>query len=266
MTKSIPSITILALAACGLAAPMTVDLEDVPIESESAWFGPFASRGATFSNYNDFTWGPYWEGFACSSKNDVTTPGLASQFAAYGNLGGSLAGGGAGGAGNYAVGFIGFVGTTPEVTFPEVQIVRSALFTNVTYTALSMLEGDAFSKKFGGDDGSEEDWYKLTIIGKDAAGDDTGEVDLYLADYRFADSGQDYVVDDWTQVDLGGLGPVKGLVFALSSTDNGVFGMNTPAYFAMDNLVYVPEPVTMVLLAVGAIAALGRGQTSRARR
>ena len=266
MTKSITSITILTLAACGLAAPITVDLEDVPIESESAWFGPFASRGATFSNYNDFTWGPYWEGFSCSSKNDVTTPGLPSQFAAYSNLGGSPAGGGAGGMGNYAVGFIGFVGATPEVTFPEVQVVQSALFTNVTYTALSMLDGDAFSKKFGGDDGSEEDWYKLTITGKDAAGDDTGEVEFYLADYRFTDSGQDYVLDDWTQVDLSGLGPVKSLVFGLSSTDNGVFGMNTPAYFTMDNLVYVPEPVTMVVLAVGAVAALGRRQIARPRR
>ena len=266
MKKAITCTTILALAACGFGAPITVDLEDVPIESESAWFGSFDSRGAAFSNYHDFTWGPYWEGFAASSKNDVTTTGVANQFAAYSNLGGSPAGGGAGGSGNYAVGYIGFVGTVPEVTFPQVQGVESALFTNITYTALSLRDGDAFSKKFGGPDGSDEDWYKLTVTGKDAAGDETGAVEFYLADYRSADSGQDYIVDDWTQVDLTDLGPVKSLVFGLSSTDQGAWGMNTPAYFAMDNLVYMPEPATFALIVAGAALALGRRRITRRTR
>ena len=81
-------------------------------------------------------------------------------------------------------------------------------------------------------------------------------MDFYLADYRFADNGLDYIVDDWSWVDLTSLGAVDKLQFGLSSTDNGFFGMNTPAYFAMDNMV--PEPATMSLLALGGLAVLRR--------
>ncbi|MEZ4565949.1 MAG: DUF4465 domain-containing protein [Desulfobacterales bacterium] len=34
---------------------------------------------------------------------------------------------------------------------------------------------------------------------------------------------------------MSALGMVKELTFSLSSTDTGDYGMNTPAYFAMDN-------------------------------
>jgi hypothetical protein len=46
---------------------------------------------------------------------------------------------------------------------------------------------------------------------------------------------------------------VKSLEFSLNSSDAGVFGMNTPAYFALDDLNCVPEPATMILLALGGI-------------
>ncbi|MCV6038158.1 DUF4465 domain-containing protein, partial [Escherichia coli] len=50
-----------------------------------------------------------------------------------------------------------------------------------------------------------------------------------------------------------GLGTVSGLQFALSSSDSGAFGMNTPAYFAMDSLAVaaVPEPEQAALLLAG---------------
>ena len=80
-----------------------------------------------------------------------------------------------------------------------------------------------------------------------------GTVDFYLADYRFADNSKDYIVENWEYVDLSSLGVVKSLEFSLNSSDAGVFGMNTPAYFAMDDLNCVPEPATMVLLALGGI-------------
>jgi hypothetical protein len=62
-------------------------------------------------------------------------------------------------------------------------------------------------------------------------------VDFYLADYRFADSNDDYIVDSWRQVDLSSLGHATRVTFALSSSDVGMFGMNTPAYFAVDQIV-----------------------------
>jgi len=62
-----------------------------------------------------------------------------------------------------------------------------------------------------------------------------------LADFRFEDNSMDYIVDEWTFIDVSSLGggssiPKTQLVFTLSSTDNGQFGMNTPAYFCLDDI------------------------------
>ena len=80
------------------------------------------------------------------------------------------------------------------------------------------------------------------VIGLDASGAETGRVPIYLADYRGAES---IALADWTWYDLSPLGSeVSALEFAMNSTDVGQFGMNTPAYFAIDNLTFhvVPEP------------------------
>ena len=45
----------------------------------------------------------------------------------------------------------------------------------------------------------------------------------------------------------------RQLTFTLESSDNGPFGMNTPAYFALDNLTVVPVPEP------GALALFGGG-------
>jgi hypothetical protein len=118
--------------------------------------------------------------------------------------------------------------------------------TNNTYAALSMLNGDAFGKQFGSinnahgtpDGTNGEDWFRLLIIGVDQNGDNTDTVTFYLADYRFANNAQDYILNTWQSVDLTSLGSVYGLNFALESSDVGGFGMNTPAYFALDNLSF----------------------------
>ena len=58
---------------------------------------------------------------------------------------------------------------------------------------------------------------------------------FYLADYRFEDNSQDYIVSDWEYLDLRSLGDVDSLSFVLSSSDVGAAGINTPTYFSMDN-------------------------------
>jgi len=82
----------------------------------------------------------------------------------------------------------------------------------------------------------------LIIKGIDVNGDYTGTVDFYLADYRFDNNSEDYIIDNWTWVDLSLLGDVVGLEFSIDSSDKEAFGINTPAYFAMDNLNAVPIP------------------------
>ena len=123
-----------------------------------------------------------------------------------------------------------------------------------------MRDGDQFAKKFGGNSGNEEDFFKLEIQGFRGTVA-TGSVDFFLADYRFADNTQDYLVDQWARVNLSSLGAVDSLKFALSSSDLGQFGMNTPAYFAMDRIGFsaVPEPGSIALLsAAGAAVWLRR--------
>jgi hypothetical protein len=214
-----------------------VDFEDLTLATESYWAGDatgvhtFTSGDATFWNYYDDEWG-YWEGFAYSNTTDTTTPGFMNQYSA-------ITGGGEGGSPNYGVGYQGFMGTTPELRFDTTDgyTIAGAYFTNTTYAYLSMRDSDGFAKQFGGDTGDDPDWFKLTIVGVDSTDATTGPVDLYLADYTFADNVEDYLVDDWTWVDLSSLGDIVGLRFYLSSTDNDAWGMmNTPAYFAIDSI------------------------------
>jgi hypothetical protein len=81
-------------------------------------------------------------------------------------------------------------------------------------------------------------------------------VEFFLADYRFADNGLDYIVDSWEYVELASLGVVKSLEFGLSSSDAGALGMNTPGYFALDTVV--PEPGSVLLLVLGGFLAWRR--------
>jgi hypothetical protein len=107
--------------------------------------------------------------------------------------------------------------------------------TNSTYAAISMRDGDMFAKKFGGVSGNDPDWFKLKIqkyLGGVLA---TDSVTFYLADFRFANNAQDYIVKTWQYVNLTSLGNVDSLLFTLSSSDVGSFGMNTPSYFCLDN-------------------------------
>jgi hypothetical protein len=207
--------------------------------------GGFASRGARFNNAYTPAFGS-WAGWAYSRATDVTTPGFGNQYAAY-----NLPGAGAGdNSPTYAIAFQdAFTLVTPTINLPAGTRPTAVRITNTTYAALSMKNGDSFAKKFGGPTGNDPDFFRLTIQGFGAGGAPTGTVNFYLADYRFADNSQDYIVSRWTAVYLTPLGAATRLTFGLSSSDNGPFGMNTPAYFALDNLTVAPVPEPGALLA-----------------
>jgi hypothetical protein len=127
-----------------------------------------------------------------------------------------------------------------------------------------MLNGDQFAKKFGGASGDDPDFFLLTITGLDASNQSVGSVDFYLADYRSSDNSLDYIVDTWESVDLSGLEGATRLSFAVTSSDIGQFGLNTPAYVALDNLVLESRegkavPENFSLLSILALGALGIG-------
>ena len=232
--------------------------------------GSIHSRGVEFVNrYNlDFD---SWTGFAVSNESDTTTPGFGNQFSAFPGTGAGV------GADNYGVAF-GFDDLTPNLAdptpfdsmnvdhlralssfvLPAGYQIASAMVTNTTTTALSMLNGDSFAKMFGGVSGNDPDFLKLSVYGIDANGQALGtEVEFYLADYRFADNSQDYIVSDWTSLDLSQLADARSLHFNLSSSDVGDFGMNTPAFFAIDDVTAVPEPGSFLLMAFAGLCGGG---------
>ena len=206
--------------------------------------GGFTSRGVAFPNsYTDWGGGVYsWSGWAYSNVNDTTTDGFGNQYAA-------VTGSGINGPGStYAVACQDtWGGTLPTITLPAPTTVLSADITNTTYAYLSMLKGQDYpAKQF-----TDTDWFMLTISGFDVNGQPTGTpVEFNLA------QGMSFVTD-WTTVDLASLGnDVKSLQFSLTSSDNGQWGMNTPAYFALGDLsvATVPEPSTLALLCCAGMA------------
>jgi hypothetical protein len=217
--------------------------------------GQFVVDGTQFNNSFDSTFGS-WSGWAISTMTDTTTPGFTNQYSA-------ITGSGADNSQTYAVAFTfgatanpfnpsgSYINLAPGTTAESVQV------TNTTYDYLSMLNGDQFAKKFGAGD-----YFLLDVkgyTGANGAGSEVGEVDFYLANFLGTNS---YIINTWQTLNLGALANAESLQFGLSSSDNNaIFGMNTPAYFAIDNLVLgttaVPEPGSLILMALGLAGLAG---------
>lgn len=243
----------LAFGAASAHASIVSTFEDIALAADSHYF-PYATTTVTNGlasfdhHYNDL-YGS-WSGWTFSNETNQLTAGFENQFSVYDD-------GGAAGSANFALAYVSaYEGIATSIDFAAPVVVDSVALTNNTYASLSMQFGDDFAKKFGGESGNDADWFLLSIIGKDAAGATTGTVDFYLADYRFADNSLDYIVTQWTTLDLSSLGLVSSLAFEMSSSDTGAWGINTPTYFALDNLsvtavAAVPEPSTWLMMLAG---------------
>ena len=269
-----------AALACALAvAPLgaaVIDFSDVPLTGPAVatYAGPgggvyyngsdgagsFASGGASFNNnFTDWGYGfTSWANFAYSTTSDTTTSGYVNEYSAYSS----------GNSGAYGIAYFSAYDPAPRITFAQAVAPQSVLLTNTTYAALDMLSGaSGFSKKFGGATGDDPDWFRVTFTGYDASSAVTGTVVFYLADFRFSDNSLDYIVDDWTSVDLSGLGSgVRAIELSFASSDVGMFGINTPTYVAFDNLAYTPVPEPSAFAGFAGLGALAFALRRRPRR
>ncbi|MCB0653783.1 MAG: DUF4465 domain-containing protein [Saprospiraceae bacterium] len=187
---------------------------------------------ADFPSFFDSLFSYWASGWAISSMTDGETSGYANLYSA-------KPGSGVHKSMNYAVGqqnaIIRLTGAATA------QPLRGVYLTNTTYTHNSMRDGDGFAKKFGGDSGDEPDYFKLKIQPYAQGQLFPDSVTFYLADYTFEDNDQDYIVNEWTWLDLSSLsanvpfGTIDSLLFTLSSTDVGDWGINTPLFFCMDD-------------------------------
>ena len=194
-----------------------------------------------------------WNGFSWSTITDATTVGFGNQYASFAG-GGSDGAGGTSIDGTYAIGF----GNRSFFNLPENAILESVDVTNTTYAGISMRDGDAFAKKFGGVSGDDEDFFSVTFTGYDQTdmqGNTISSFEYFLSDFRFDDNSQDYILSNWQNVDLSALGNARSVGLTFTTTDVGTFGANTPLYAAFDNLTFevtaVPEPVNLMAFSFG---------------
>ena len=225
-------------------AQLTVHFDELelPIQGDAGQFfdgyGSDASAGNWSSQEVFFNTNMFGPGFSYSNVNDVTTVGFLNQWAA-------VTGVDVGGVGNYALSNS-FIDDGAFINIPKDWRASSVFVTNSTFAFLSMQNGDAFAKQFGGDDGNDPDFFKVTFSGFDeinARGQRTDSVDFFLADFRFADNSIDFIVDTWELLDLTALGTARSIGISFDSSDVGKFGINTPVYVAMDQLVLMPTIV-----------------------
>jgi len=254
-------------------AQFVVDFEINPLAPESydngsTGSGDFYYGNLLFNNDYDTSFGGIWNGFAISNMTDVTTPGPVNQYSSY-------AGSGAGNSNQYAIAYY-----DPTIV-GNAAAIDSFRITNTTFAALSMRDGDLFGKQFGSiynadglvDGTNGEDFFRVWIIAKSAFSNLEDSLEFYLADYRFADSAMDYILDEWVTIDLTNFAFITGSVrFRLESSDNAPWGMNTPAYFAVDDVYWqalegldelnklsvstYPNPIVNELIVAGEVGQL----------
>jgi hypothetical protein len=236
------SFTFLAfIAIFSATAQHRATSDDLGLAPNSYWNGSTLSGGfqdgdAYFPNQYDTTYAS-WGGFAYSNvplNIDTITSGATDYNYQYS----SAEGGGVYGSSAFGICYTSGSYTTLNLKgFAPGHQIFGLYVTNSAYDYLSMKYGDQFGKKFGGTHGTDPDWFQLTITGWYQGNLIADSVNFYLADFRSADTTQHFILKSWKFIDLMPLGNVDSLFFTLSSSDTGIYGMNTPAYFDLDNFM-----------------------------
>ena len=166
-------LTILASLLGPASRAATIDFSDVALLPNSYYSGspggapadgtygaPFVSGGMTFPNQFGVSYGgsyTYVDGWAAS--NMVVTPPAPNSYGSnfqpqfqYSVPGGS--------SGNYGLTFL----SNSDLVLPAGTKPTSMQVNNLTYTYLSMRDGDGFAKKFGGALGNDEDFFSSQFM------------------------------------------------------------------------------------------------------
>jgi len=251
--------SILLLSSWGSTADIVVDFDELEIENESVLIGDASqssiiSKGVSFNRTFEFGFPGAW---AASNQTDLETAGFENKYSAYSAPGG----GGVDGSENFLVAFNSGA-SQATVMFQQPTSLKGMYITNTTYAHFAVAEGidnEDGTTNFVKGRFAEGDFFQLTVQSLDATRTQIGSSDFFLADFR---DGKSEIVSNWTWMDLTGLGDVTSLSFDMNSSDVGQFGMNTPAYFAIDNLTLagVPEPTSSLLLWSGVICLFHRRQ------
>ena len=218
---------------------VTATFENLYLDSESFWTGPDTKGTIIAGTYGDETAGSFlsgsyefsnsylpayasWSGFAYSNRT-------ATDFSSYTpDQYNSAVGHGYDDSENFAVAYS--TGTISVLNNRlEGDSIRGFYITNDAAAVQTIANGDSYAKKF-----AQGDYLRVVFTGTHADGT-TAKLSYYLADYRSTKAADWYYLDTWQWVDLRELGKVTSISFAIEGSDSGAYGLNTPAYFCLDN-------------------------------
>lgn len=223
-----------------LGAARTATFENLYLDSESFWNGPdtkgniikgtwgdyqydgsLVSGSYQFSNNYSISWGS-WTGFAVSNRTATTFQSITpDQY-------NSAVGSGYAASENYLVGYDN--GKITVLNNAEGDTIAGMYVTNEAWAMECVKNGNGLARKF-----VEGDYLKVVFIGTHADGTQS-TMDYYLADYRSSKEADRYCLDTWQWVDLRPLGKVQTISFSIDGSDKGSYGLNTSAYFCLDNV------------------------------
>ena len=125
---------------------------------------------------------------------------------------------------------LGYGAAIQKIQFADYKerVVESMYVTNTNYFLNSVTYGDGFNAA-----ANASTWINLVIFGYNSEGEEVGKISVPLV----ATGKQ--ILMEWKRVDLTSLGKVfaLGFNFEASADQCGSYGLNTPAYFAYDDVV-----------------------------
>lgn len=116
--------------------------------------------------------------------------------------------------------------TAPSFYFSDgiSRVIDHMYVAPTTYVLNVEKNGNGMASALGSDG-----WFKIVATGLDEDGNVTGTAEFYL--YKDGKA-----VEDWTKWELSSLGKVLMVQFDMQGSDSGDYGLNTPAYFAYDDV------------------------------
>lgn len=228
------------IEGCGATIATWSDLIDTPQYGGPLLYNDYATTGYRWHDAGNTELaseladgGPYWGGGHAVSNYwaaDETTLSYTEQLTV---TVGSEGAAGCNGSRNFCVqnGYVdasSWKTTLPSIYFADgvARVIESMWVTNTGYVLNSLKNGDSFSTAAG-----EATWYKIIATGYAEDGSST------TSEFLLCD-GKDNIVSEWTKWDLTQLGAVVKIEFNIAGSEDlvGDYGLNTPAYFAYDNV------------------------------
>ncbi|MEM0964674.1 MAG: DUF4465 domain-containing protein [Verrucomicrobiota bacterium] len=216
----------------------------------------FMDNGAIYGfDANEFGSSRFWDGFSTSSE---TATAFGSDTVGFANEMKAITGSG-NGDDVYGIYFNSEEGITFSAGSATVQSID---ITNTTYVYYALLFGadgwndmeevptNSFVTKYADGTYLDEydnsltpfgvgDFFEVTATGY-LGGSPVDTSTVRLAEWNVS-SGSFEIEEEWNTWTLN-FSEIDTLEFSIAGTDTGDFGLNTPAYFAFDNLTFTPVP------------------------